>query len=1602
MPVKNPKKKKVNPRGHSSPPSDPVTRIVGIGASAGGLEAFTQLVSHLPLDAGFAYVLVQHLDPTHRSLLSELLGRSASLPVQEIVDGTPVAPNRIYVIPPNCDLALEGGILKLSPRELKKSGPPRSIDHFLESLAADQQEKAIGVILSGAGSDGAKGIKAIKQAGGLTFAQDERSSKHDSMPRSAINTGCVDFVLPPDRIAAEIARTATTPARVRRRAAANARHRSRHHSHDRSESSVHESATEAASPGPQSPRDPDLSRLLLLLRQRTGIDFGHYRMNTIRRRLKRRMGLHKHKTVSEYYRFLRDHAGEVEALYQDLLINVTSFFRNPTVFDALKKKVFPKLVRQCPEGESLRFWVAGCSTGQEAYSLAMAFSEFCEESSISIPVQIFATDVNATVLEYARLGRFTKPQVDGLDAARLQRFFLRENDTYRVQKATRDMVIFAQHNLLADPPFTRVDLVSCRNMLIYIESALQQKIIPVFHYALRPNGHLILGTSESVGSFSNLFAPVAQTTKIYVKKATMNRPYPDPLPALKLRQLPVNLPPRAAEPEHRAVDAYREADRLMLSKYAPPSTLVNEDGDVLQFRGKVQPFLEIASGKATLNIFKMAKGGLALALRKGLQRARTEKRLVREKAIAFDGTRQRANLEIVPLKSSPAPCYLILFERVAPPAKPAVEKGPEAPLDRNRRTEARRLADSKREYEDLRGQLEHLREEHDHTVEELQASNEEVQSSNEELQSLNEELETSNEELESANEELTTLNEELATRNAELRESEQRLREQAELVELAPLLARSAKDRIIFWNRGAERLYGFTKDEALGQTSHLLLRAEFPEPLEKIQSQLVREGRWEGEVLHRRKDGAQISVSTQWVAHLDDHHRIRAVLEVNTDVSARKRAEEALRQAQELNQRILESSPDSILVLDLAGRLRFTNQQAREAEKSGDLRAALGSHWTSLWTPDDRAAADTAYRTALAGEEARFQARAQAGADAPLRWWDVVVQPILDPAGHPEQLLAVCRDVTERKTAEELALAEARYSALRADVAVEVARGGELGPILQQLAQTILHHTEALHVRIWLARGEDDALSLFANAGQAADLANLHPRILRGEGRIGNVAATKRPYVTHRVSEDPEICDPEWARQERLSSFAAYPLLFETKLLGVLTILSRRPVEGRLLREVSLAADGIALLIQRKQSEEERGRLLQQAMDSRNEAMAASRAKDDFLATLSHELRTPLNPVLLLASDAAENPELPPSIRATFETIRNNVVLEARLIDDLLDLTRITRGKLALEMKRVDLHTVVREAYQIATASCDKTVTLSLGLTPEPAVIVGDPLRLQQVCWNIINNAVKFTPLGGRITVRSAITPTRTVRVQVIDSGVGMRAADLERIFDAFSQVDRRHGGLGLGLAISRQLVEEHRGTIRAHSEGPGQGSTFEIELPLAPAEQLDGAVDGSRDPLILEAKPEAEGRRRKITARGNGGSDEVGPVVNVPPLLRVLLVEDHASTRNALRALLLKRNFQVMAASSLAEARLRVQQATFDLVISDLGLPDGDGHQLMGELREKQPDLVGIALSGYGAEEDRVRSEAAGFAAHLTKPVSVVALNRVIAEVVGVRPSTR
>lgn len=715
------------PSGHVSFP------IIGIGTSAGGLEALEHFLSHVPKSSGLAFVIVQHLDPTRKGIMPELLQRTTGMKVVQVKDRTPVQINCVYVIPPNKDMSILHGVLHLlepaSPHGLRLP-----INFFLRSLAQDQQERSIGVILSGMGSDGTLGLGAIKEKGGVVLVQDPATAKFDGMPRSAIDSGLADIVAPvddlPGRILAYLKRTPLV------------------HTIER----PIEDKTQTA-----------LDKAIILLRAHTGHDFSLYKKNTFYRRIERRMGIHQIDKIADYVRYLQENSQELGLLFKELLIGVTSFFRDPAVWEELRKKTLPALIASRPDGHVLRAWVPGCSTGEEAYSLAMVFKEVMEKikSRKKITLQVFATDLDKDAINKARQGVYPENICADVAPRQMSRFFTKDDHGCRVTTEIRGMVTFAPQSIIMDPPFTKLDFLSCRNLLIYLATEMQKKLIPLFHYSLTPGGVLVLGSAETVGTFTDLFAPLNSKLRIFRRTQSAMRSDQIEFPSNFAPPLPVESEAGAAPKPPLSLQSL--VDQLVLERYAPPAVLVNDKGDILYVSGRTGKYLEPASGKANWNIFAMAREGLRYELSNAFHRALDHEIpvVVRGLKVGTNGGHQHVDITVQRLgqPESLRGLVMILFADAAAvleinaPGRPG--KAGKTPAG------SARLEDLERKYHHALMEAQTAREEMQTSQEELRSTNEEQQSTNEELQSTNEELTTSKEEMQSLNEELQTVNSEL-------------------------------------------------------------------------------------------------------------------------------------------------------------------------------------------------------------------------------------------------------------------------------------------------------------------------------------------------------------------------------------------------------------------------------------------------------------------------------------------------------------------------------------------------------------------------------------------------------------------------------------------------------------------------------------------------------------------------------------------------------------------------------------------------------------------------------------------------------------------------
>jgi two-component system CheB/CheR fusion protein len=706
--------------------------VVGIGASAGGLEPLEVFFASIPADRpDMAFVVIQHLSPQHKSIIGEILKKDTDMPIKEIRNGMKIEPNTIYFNPPDREVGLNQGNFELfEPSEARYARLP--IDAFFRSLAKELEEKAICIVLSGTGSDGTLGLEAVKGAGGMTMAQAEEQAKYPFMPRSAIDTGLVDFILPVEQMPEEISRYVKHPY--------------------------------LKEPEKKLPADKRyqnfLQKILMLVRANTKHDFSHYKQTTIRRRVGRRMAVHKIQDIADYFRYLQQHPGEIHSLFKDLIICVTSFFRDPEAFKTLETKVVQEIVKNKPEDQPIRAWVAGCGSGEEAVSIAILFDEAMERAGKHHDLQIFATDIDQDAIDKARQGEYPESISADVSPERLKKYFVKKDANYKIRQEIRETLVYAVQNLISDPPFSRLDLISCRNVLIYLDADLQKQILPLFHFTLNANGFLFLGTSESIGAAAELFAPVDMKWKIFRRKGPLHHHLADYPTLTQLPAAQVKVPGQTALPVAEA-DPRTLMERIVLEEFAPPSLLINSRYDVLYFQGDASRFLSLPRGKPDFNLLNLTKEDVRPQLLALLHQAVIDKKPVAGKSIPFrqpDGNLGRLQMIVRHLgKPGIDNHFLVVFEETAapPPTRKTGKDKTPAPEEESRAQDLERELQATKEYLQT-------------TVEELEASNEELKSTNEELQSTNEELQSTNEELETAKEELQSTNEELVTVNSEL------------------------------------------------------------------------------------------------------------------------------------------------------------------------------------------------------------------------------------------------------------------------------------------------------------------------------------------------------------------------------------------------------------------------------------------------------------------------------------------------------------------------------------------------------------------------------------------------------------------------------------------------------------------------------------------------------------------------------------------------------------------------------------------------------------------------------------------------------------------
>lgn len=1437
--------------------------IVALGASAGGLEALQGFFAGMPADPRFAFVVITHLPPQHASRMAEVLRRATRMPVSEAQDAEPIAPGHVYVIPPNRLMSIGSGLLRLE-QAVPRPTIPHPIDYFMRALAEDQQERCVGIVFSGADHDGTAGLKEIKAAGGLAIVQEPGTAQFPGMPRSAIDAAVPDAVLPVERMGqALIDYVEHAPEATALNAAPAAA-----------------AATEDAS------LPARLQQVLGLVHERCGKDFRWYRPAMLLRRLRRRMGLKSVRDVDAYMALLKESDDELRALVKDFLISVTEFFRQPDAWKVLEEQVLPRLVEErLAAGAGVRVWTPGCATGEESYSIAMLLLEQLGERSGDATVNVFASDVDAEALNFARAGSYPEAVVDEVGPQRLARFFEKQGDRYVVRKALRESVLFAPQDLVRDPPFSKLDLIVCRNVLIYLDPAQQGRILEVFHFALNATGVLFLGKSETLGQQADLFEPVSRTHRIFRRVGTTTR-LPRPFegqwsgPAGFLT--PTGRPSSGKELNPAALVREHLSGRTFAA-----AILVNRDYRALYFHGETSRFLQ-PSGEAAWDLLSLLRDGLRSRVRAALQQAITSVHPVDVTAyVKRGGDALPVSIRVEPVADFARTGLLVVgFDdtQVA-----AAAPGDGAAAD----------AAQEAELQLLRGELAAADRENETTNAELRVANEEAMSLNEELQSSNEELQTSKEELQSMNEELASVNSELEDKVDELDQALGDLRNFMESTRVATLFL----DRDLNIRR-------FTQE---AQSLFRVLPSDEGRPLRDIASNVADPGLLAAaaDVL-RDLEPRELEVAKSeggWflrriLPYRTRDERIEGVVVTYTEITAlRKAAQDARHLAT-----VLHDSNDAVIVHDFAGRVLFWNRGA-EQTYGYTRQAALEMNVRQVEPAGESGGAlALAERVRTGSSEGPLMTR-RLTRNGQLLDVSVTVSALRDDTGVSYAVVTTERDITDSLRQQ----SELRFRSMADDI-----------PTLLRI-EDATGQAQFLN-RAWLAyTGESAAAALLANGW----LQYIHPDDLAGYVKGMGEARKNRTRFEGDMRLRRHDGSYRWMRT---------------------TAVARESDAGEPRGYVSVSVD----IEERKRAEEAVAR--------------EGERKDEFLAMLAHELRNPLFPVVNAVTVIEGCNSADPKIAWASGVIGRQTQQLARLIDDLMDVARITSGKVALTREPIEVAVLVERACDLSQPLIDgRDQHLTVTLPSGTSYVEGDLVRLTQVLGNLLNNASKYSDQGSEIGLTVTSSPTEVV-FSVTDHGAGISAEMLPRVFDLFAQEDktlnRSQGGLGIGLSLVDRLVRAHGGSVEAHSPGRGSGSEFIVRLPClprperAPAEQSDQT-------------PGKQGARR------------------------ILVVDDNIDGAESTAMLIKHAGHAVRTATDGPEALATATEFRPNVVLLDIGLPGMSGYEVARNLRgraETSKALL-IAMTGYAQPEDVARSKAAGFDHHVVKPVSLAKILKLVSE---------
>ncbi|GAA4439962.1 CheR family methyltransferase [Bremerella cremea] len=1458
-------------RGHNNP-KHPLS-VVGIGASSGGLEALKKFFAAVTDHRGMAFVIVQHLMPDHDSLLPEILTKHTELPVTTVTNGMPVEADTVYVAPPGQDVSLRDGVLFVTPSS-ESRGWRHPIDHFFRSLARDQRQNAVAVVLSGNGSDGTLGIREIKECGGMVMVQHPHEAGQDSMPLNAMETGQADYVQPVQELVKSL------------------------------ESYVdHNSLFDDSSVDPLRFHE-ELSEIQYLLQFHAEYDFRNYKHTTLLRRVQRRMGLAGVANLKEYVHRLKDRPHEIEALAQDLLICVTQFLRNQEVWDVLAEEVLPKLINERRPENPIRVWIPGCATGEEAYTMAMLLSDAIGDRR-DIRTQIFATDISNHALKTARAGWYPETIAADIKPEWGRKYFTIDADGYRVTKAIREMVVFASHDLKGDPSFFRLDLISCRNLLIYLEPEAQTQILRKFHFALNPSAYLMLGNSETAGRFEEGFDPVDSRLRIYrrVNEAGVVSPIVHTAPKPQRVSFSRQRVPRPAPPSLREIAAE------MFWKATQSVVLVlNDKLQPIYVGGSGERFLKIPEGEQRYTVYELVRPGLHLKLRAAIGRLdnANEARFDRAKVTQSDGSLIDVR-GVVRTMADPESHQRLIYIHLEEDRSPRDFETSQLPTERG---ESSGLVNGDSQEElvtNLERELLETREELSHTIEQLEQANEELRASHEEAMSVNEELQSGTEELEASREELQSLNEELTTLNVQLEDK---------LSELESA------------NNDLDNLISSTRIAVVFLDTEFRVRNFTPEAIELFSLIRTDIGRPISDLVHKFTDGSFLNdarevlkllapVEREVIAegnrrflrrllpYRTHDNRIEGVVATFQDITQLKHIQDQLSLQREQLSLVADAMPVLIAYIDKDLRYQFANA-SYERWFGISIDDVVGK---PVWDVVGQKAYEVArekIELVMSGERISWEGELPFRHGS-ARFVHVEYIPHLDSESTVIGYYALIQDISERYQAEKaLQISETRFRNLADNIV--------------QLAWTC---DELPNVTWYNRRWYEFTGADFESAQDTGWAESHHPdHIERVFAKLAEAARN----------------ETVWEDTFPLRRHDGVYRWFLSRAVPI------RDQDGKVVRWFGTNTD------------------ITEQMELEQALKDADRRKDEFLAMLAHELRNPLAPIrsgidlLLMDSQVPQEP-----LNVMEEQVRHLV----RLVDDLLDVSRITRGKVDLRLEVVPLQQILKMAVgTIQPMAEQKNISISVRMAEDPVWLEADPVRLAQVFENLVINGVKYTQEGGSIEV-TVIREEESVSISFRDNGIGIDEDLMPRVFELFAQSsrssDRAPGGLGIGLTIVKSLIELHHGSVAVTSDGHHKGSEFTVSLPILP--------------------------------------EGPGEIVEMPKLElhgshKILIVDDNKSARHLLSRLVAALgNHEIETAGSGMEALESIPTFQPRIVMLDIGLPIMDGYEVARRIRENDPErtILLVAVTGYGQDEDRLHSEAAGFDLHLVKPVGIEDLRQLL-----------